>query len=44
MCVGNASSYATNPLLANISKCPQNLGANLLHLPKLNELHFSFTL
>ena len=40
---GNASSYATDPLLASISKGPQNLGTNLLHLPKFNELHFSFT-
>ena len=41
--MGNASSYATGPLLAIISKGPQNIGANLLHLLKLNELHFAFT-
>ena len=33
-----SSSYATGPLLASISKGPQNLGANFLHLPKLNEI------
>ena len=32
MCMGNASSYANGPLLAIVSKGPQNLGANLLHL------------
>ena len=35
--MGNASSYATGPFLASIPKGPQNLGANLPHLPKLNE-------
>ena len=36
--MGNASSYATGPFLASISKGPQNLGANLPHLPKINKL------
>ena len=40
---GYASSYATGPLLVSISKGPQNLGANLPHLPNLNELCFDFT-
>ena len=44
MWVSNAISYATGPLLASISKGPENLGANLLHLPKLNELRFAFNL
>ena len=43
MWVGNAISYATGPLLTSISKGPQNLGANLPHLPKLNKLCFDFT-
>ena len=38
-----ANLYATGPLLANIWKGPQNLGANFLHLPKLNEILFAFT-
>ena len=29
--------------LASISKGPQNIGANLLHLPKLNEFHLDST-
>ena len=43
MCADNASSYSIGPLLANISKGPQNIGANLPHLPKLNELRFYFS-
>ena len=39
---GYAISYATGPFLASISKGPQNLGFNLPHLPKLNELHLDF--
>ena len=38
-----ANSYVIGPFLASISKGPQNLGANLPHQPKLNELHFAFT-
>ena len=43
MWVGKVNSYATGPLLASISKGPQNIGANFLHLPKLNEILFAFT-
>ena len=43
MWVGNASSYATGPFLASISKGPQNIGANFTHLPKLSEILFDFT-
>ena len=44
MCASNATTYAIVPLLASSSKVPQNLGANLPHLPKLNKLCFDFNL
>ena len=43
MCMANATSYATSPLLVGISRGPQNLGANLPHLPNINEICFAFT-
>ena len=42
MWAGKSSSYDTSPLLASISKGPQNLGANLPYLPKLKDSFFFY--
>jgi hypothetical protein len=40
MLAKNASSYATSPILAKISKGPQYLATNLGQLPNFKELFF----
>ena len=41
---GNASLYATGPILSSTSNDPQYLGDNLAQLPSFKELLFSLTL
>jgi hypothetical protein len=43
MDAGNASIYATSPILSRISNGPQNLAANFEQFPSLRELLLAFT-
>ena len=44
MLAGNASLYATGPILSSTSNDPQYLGDSLAQLPSFKELFFALTL
>ena len=44
MLAGNASLYATGPILSSTSNDPQYLGDNLAKIPSFKELILSLTL